>query len=291
MNLRIELFALLTLLVGVSCRELPLNGGGDRVIASVEGMELKVSDLDGLMPAELSSEDSLSFVALYAEKWIQNSVKLLEAERLFVSSAPDIDQMVEAYRNSLMIRRLDKHYTNENFRPSLSDEQIEEYYQQNSGNFPLTTQLVKGRIVTLPKDAKDAKELFEQMSAIADKKQGGDLRSICEKKRYDLVELTSSWVEYSDFLSRLPIVRHRNLLEYISNKRVQQLEDSENKYYFQITEVMNIGDAEPLDRVKDKIIYILNNRNQSEFLRKYEQELLQDAVLRDVVRNYVVESE
>ncbi len=291
MNLRIELFALLTLLVGVSCRELPLNGGGDRVIASVEGMELKVSDLDGLMPAELSSEDSLSFVALYAEKWIQNSVKLLEAERLFVSSAPDIDKMVEEYRNSLMIRRLDKHYTNENFRPSLSDEQIEEYYQQNSGNFPLTTQLVKGRIVTLPKDAKDAKELFEQMSAIADKKQGGDLRSICEKKRYDLVELTSSWVEYSDFLSRLPIVRHRNLLEYISNKRVQQLEDSENKYYFQITEVMNIGDAEPLDRVKDKIIYILNNRNQSEFLRKYEQELLQDAVLRDVVRNYVVESE
>ncbi|MFR9597637.1 MAG: hypothetical protein SNI83_00960 [Rikenellaceae bacterium] len=268
MNLKTELFALLALLVGVSCRELPLNIGGDKMVASVEDMELRVSDLRGLAPEGLSSEDSTLFVARYAEKWIQNSVKLLEAERVFASSAPDIDKMVEEYRNSLMIRKLEKHHTNENFRATLSEGQIEEYYAQNSGNFPLTTRLVKGRILTLPKDAKDAKEMLKQMSTLADKK-GGDFRSICEKKRYDLVELTSSWVEYSDFLSRLPIVRRGHLPEYISKHGVQQLEDAEFKYYFQITEVMNEGDAEPLERVKDKIIYILNNRNQSEFLRQY----------------------
>ncbi len=288
MNLRIELFALVALFVGVSCRELPLNIGGDKTIASVEGMTLKVSGLNGVIPSDLRGDDSLLFVSRYADKWIRNSVKLLEAERVFASSAPDIDNMVEAYRNSLMIRKLEKHHTNENFRPEVSDEQVEEYYAKNSENFPLTTQLVKGRIVTLPKDAKDAKEFHKQMSTLADKK-GGDFRSICEKKRYDLVELTT-WVEYVDFLSRLPIVRRGHLPEYISKQGVQSLEDAEFKYYFQITETKSIGDAEPLERIKDKIIYILNNRNQSEFLQQYEQELLREANERGVVQNYVVES-
>ncbi len=290
MNLRRVLFALLILLVGVSCRELPLNIGGDKMIASVEDKALRISDLHDIIPATLEGEDSISFMVRYAERWIQNSVKLLEAERVFASSAPDIDKMVEEYRNSLMVRKLEKHHITEKFHPTLSDSEIEEYYQKNSSNFPLTTQLVKGRIVILPKGAKDAKELLKQMTTLADKK-GGDFRSICEKKRYDLVEMTSSWVEYNDFLDQLPIVRRGFLPDYISKKGVQQLEDSEFQYYFQITEVMNIGDIEPLERIKDKITYILNNRKQSEFLRQYEQDLLRDARLREVVRNYVAESE
>ncbi len=290
MNLKRDLLELLTLLTGGTCQQLPLDIGGGEVVASVEYMTLTDNDLRFVMPSGLSPEDSLSFVTRYTEKWIQNSVKLVEAEKIFASSAPDIDRMVEEYRNSLMIRKLEKHYINENFIPSISDEQIEEYYLKNSSNFRLNNHLVKGLIVTLPKDAKDAKELLKQMSIIADKKDS-DFRSICEKKRYDLVEFNTSWVEYSDFLSRLPIVRRGNFPEYIFSRKVQQLEDAEFKYYFQITEVMNVGDIEPLERVKDKITYILNNRNQSEYLRQYEQDLLREAYLHKSIKNYVIESE
>lgn len=72
---------------------------------------------------------------------------------------------------------------------------------------------------------------------------------------------------------------------------VHQLEGRDFRYMFQITEVLNIGDTEPLERVKEKIIYILNNKNQTEFLRKYDSQLLEDAQQRGVVRNYVKEKQ
>ncbi len=287
MNLKETFFILFTLLLCGACRELPLYIGGDPIVASVEKKTLKTSDLDGVVPAGSSPEDSLSIVTRYVEKWIQNSVKLLESERVFASSAHDIEQMVEEYRNSLMVRRLDKHHISENFHNVVSDAEIEEYYRKNGDNFKLNTQLVKGRILTFPKDYKETKELLKQMSTIAGK-ESGDFKSICEKKRFDLVEFDGEWVDYSEFLSYLPIARSGRLPDYTTTKGVQQLEGHESRYYFQITDVKSIGDVEPLERVKSKITYLLNNKKQLEFLGEYDDSLLQDAYLRDVIRNYVV---
>ncbi|MFI3281972.1 MAG: hypothetical protein SNG10_00400 [Rikenellaceae bacterium] len=291
MNLKRIFLSAIVVVVVSSCRELPLNFGGDRTIASVEDMTLKMSDIDSSVFKGLSPEDSISYITRYAEKWIQNRVKLLESERVFASSAQDIESLVEEYRNSLMVRKLEKYYISENFKIENSDEQIEEYYNQYSDNFRLSTRLVKGRIIAIPKDYKALKELQKQITTLADKR-GGDFKSICEKSGLELVEFMTSWVEYSDFLNLLPIVKHGDYSEYTSSLGVvHQLEGRDFRYMFQITEVLNIGDTEPLERVKEKIIYILNNKNQTEFLRKYDSQLLEDAQQRGVVRNYVKEKQ
>ncbi len=287
MNLFRNISALLLLICGVSCQKLPRIMGGDKIVASVDDKELRVSDLVGVIPSGLSPEDSISFVVRYAQKWILNSVKLVEAEQVFASSAPDIDKMVEEYRNSLMIKRLERHKINQDYNITESDEDIKAYYRENSDKFLLTKELVKGRILSFPKDTKDESALLKSMSELTSKGVE-DFKSICEKRGFNYAELTGSWIEYTDFLNRLPIVREgSHSPNYMSKSGVQQLEDGEYKYYFQITDVKGLGEIEPIERVEETIRYILSNKNQAEFLQVYEAELLQKAQQqRGFIRDY-----
>ncbi len=281
--MRRAILLIVTLLVGVGCREAFRGIGDNIIIAEVENKQLRISDIHSAMPKGMAGADSIVFIERFTSKWIHNSVKLIAAEQMFESSSIDIDQMVERYRASLMVRKLEQDYINKNYIVPQLDNLIESYYRENGHNFKLSVPLVKGRIVTLPKEYKETKEFLKDMK-LADKK-GTDFRSICEKNEVELVELNTVWMEYSDFLNRLPIVRQVENMEYLLKKGdIQQLEDEENKYYFQITDVMNIGQQEPLERVEDKIRYILNNRNQSEFLNLYEQKLMREAYERGAIR-------
>ncbi len=286
MNLRIIFFIATMLATMSSCRELPLNFGGDKTLATVGDKTLRLSDVWSTAPEAMTPEDSISFVRRQTERWIQNSVKLQESERIFASSAHDIDALVEEYRNTLMVKKLERNYVSENFVPQIEESQIEEYYSLNGENFRLNSRLVKGRIVILPKSSKSVAELQKQMKTLTNKK-GGDFKSICEKQGYELIELTSAWVDYSDFLNRLPIVRSGDYSEYVESLgEVHQLEGRHRKYLFQITEVVNVGDTEPFERVREKISYILNNKNQSELLKEYDSLLLRSAIDKGEVRNY-----
>ncbi len=281
--MRRAILIFVTLLAGGGCREAFNGVGDDIIIAQVETKTLRISEIHDAMPKGFTDADSLIYIERYTTKWIHNSVKLLAAEKMFASSSHDIEQMVEKYRASLMVRKLERDYINKNYIVPQLDNQIESYYNEHGQNFKLNVTLVKGRIVTLPKEFKQTKELLKDMEQ-ADKK-GTDFRSICEKNGVDLIELNTSWMEYADFLNRLPIIRQGENLEYLSKKgEIQQLEDEDNKYYFQITHVMNVGQQEPLERVEDKIRYILNNKNQSEFLNLYEQKLMREAYDRGAIR-------
>ncbi|MFR9603505.1 MAG: hypothetical protein SNG02_06505 [Rikenellaceae bacterium] len=290
MNLLRNISVLLLLVGVVSCHELPRIMGGDKIVASVGDRELRMSDLSGVVPSGLSPEDSISFVARYAQRWILSSVKLVEAEQVFASSAPDIDKMVEEYRNSLMIKRLEKYKINQDYNITESAEDIKAYYRDNSDKFLLTKELVKGRILSFPKETKDGAALLKSMSELTPKGVE-DFRSTCEKRGFSYTELTSGWIEYADFLDRLPIVRDgAHYANFISKSGVQQLEDEDNKYYFQITEVKEVGEIEPLERIEETIRYILSNKNQAEFLQLYEAELLKNAQQkRGFIRNYISE--
>ncbi|MFI3292841.1 MAG: hypothetical protein SNG27_04785 [Rikenellaceae bacterium] len=288
MNLRIAFIVAITLAISSSCRELPLNFGGDKILASVGDKTLRLSDVWVNSADGMSPEDSVSFVRHQTERWIQNSVKLQESERLFASSSNDVDALVEEYRNTLMVKKLEKNHISQTIVPPIEDEQIEEYYTQNGENFRLNTRLVKGRIVILPKDYKTPKEIKTQMETIADKK-GGDFKSICEKSGVELIEFTTSWVEYGDFMNRLPIVRSGDYSEYTDALgEVHQLDGRNHIYFFQFIDVLNIGDTEPIERVREKILYILNNKNQAELLKKYDSLLMQTAINKGYIRNYTI---
>ena len=70
------------------------------VVAEVYGQELHLGDIEGLVPAGLSAEDSMAVVKNYVEQWIRQAVILAKAEK---NVEDDFARELQEYKNNLLV--------------------------------------------------------------------------------------------------------------------------------------------------------------------------------------------
>ena len=277
MRIVTKITAGLLLLAAVGCREMPtVTVGGGRTLAKAGGATLDEQELGRALPAGLTGDDSVAFAELYVRKWIGKQLKLSEAEQLFSASADDIEAKVEAYRQSLLIRKLDQFYVDERIDTTFTEEDIAAYYNAHKAEFKLDRPLVKGRIVRFPVNHRQSFKLRELVKASsADRLQ--DLADICAKNDFELKEF-AEWTPWSDFAANLPLRQGMASEQLIRPGEVQQLRDNESHYYFFVTEVAGSGQTAPLETRRATIRRILFNLRQAEVIRSHEEELVDAAI-------------
>ena len=109
MRYLLKITALSAALLLSACQELPDYLVGDNTVARVGRKELRMSELEHVVPQALGSADSADFVSMYIDKWIAKQLKLEEAELIFSESESDIEAKVEEYRQSLLIRKIEQY--------------------------------------------------------------------------------------------------------------------------------------------------------------------------------------
>lgn len=287
MNLRRIIYIALIALVQLSCQELPRVVDGGRVVASMGDKSLTMSEVISAIPNNLTGEDSIAFVQIYAEKWIQRQVKISEAERIFTSSVDEIESMVDTYRQALLTRKLDQYYIDASKEVPFTDEDIEKYYKGNANNFKLDNDIVKGSILRIPLSHKSTSKLTTLMkSSSKDKRQ--DLISLSEKfEDLELEQFGGNWVNYSDFIAQLPIVRGNSSDQYMKRTGVQSLKDDTHTYLFEINEYREEGDIAPIERANAAIRRVLTSEYHTEVIRRQEERLYKEAQESDLIRNYI----
>ncbi|MEG1405876.1 MAG: hypothetical protein RSC34_04615, partial [Alistipes sp.] len=182
---------------------------GDNTLARVGRTELSLRDVESVVPAGATGDDSAAFVALYVDRWIKKQLKLREAERHFSSSAEDIDRMVEEYRQTLLIRKLDQFYVDRSIDTAFSDKEINAYYKEHQTDFRLDRTIVHGRILRFNDSYRQAQKLFSMMSSTSTEQQR-NFRDICVKNNFQLTDFTDVWVDFQEFLTLLPTLRSQN---------------------------------------------------------------------------------
>ena len=110
MRLVVKILLAATAVAMTACRDLPDYLVSDNTVAKVGRKELKINEIMEAMPANVKGDDSVSFVKLYVDKWLVRQLKVEEADDLFSGSEEDIDRMVEEYRHSLLMRKVDQYY-------------------------------------------------------------------------------------------------------------------------------------------------------------------------------------
>lgn len=278
----IILAAFAALLAG--CGERPSYFAGDTLLAKAGHRELYLQEVVRLMPEGLKGDDSTEFAALYVDRWIKKQLKLQEAEELFSSSADDIDALVEEYRQSLLIRKLDQYYIDSRIDTTFTENEIQRYYNSHLTDFTLNGVLIKGRILRFGDTYRQPRKLMTLMRAVAPGPRK-DLADLCAKNGFTLTEY-DGWVDFKTFLGNLPVVGARDYTPLLASSDVQQMRDDNSIYYFQITAVRRAGDPQPLEMVRSTIRRILFNRRQSEIIRAREEEMLEKARAERKVRTY-----
>lgn len=290
MNLRGKIAAASAVLLLTACQEMPRYFAGDTTLARAGGRELHLRDLTSVVPQGITGEDSVAFMRVYVDRWVQKQLKLQEAEVLFSASEKDIDRMVEEYRQALLIRKLDQHYVDRSIDTTFTDDEIAAYYNTHKADFRSDRTLVKGRIVQFSEGMRQARKLRELMGA-ASAAQQRDFDDICAKNELTVTDLRDQWVDFPEFLSYLPTLRSQNYDSVLGTDAVQEMRDSRSRYYFQITDIRREGDAIPLERLRSTIRRILFNQRQGEIIRNHEEELYRRAVESGEVRIFVAPAE
>lgn len=283
----VDILLFVALSMAISCRELPDYLVGDDTIARVGRNELTLADMAGVLPSNLSGDDSVAFVKQYVDKWIVRQLKVEEADRLFSGSEKDIDKLVEDYRQSLLTSKVDEYYVNQQMDGSVTDEQISEYYNTHKSDFVLDRTLVKGRIVGFPATYRQSKKLMEQMRKAATS-QGDDktFSEVCQKNGFQVVDNRTEWVNFSDFLANLPTTRTQEYDHLLDKLGIQEMKANDVRYYFDFTSVCRKGNVAPLELVVENIRRILVTQRRSEIIKAHEESIVNQAVGDGHVRIY-----
>ena len=151
MSVRFLPLILLGLLV--SCEFAQRISHSDAVVMKIGKSVLYESDLAGLIPQGISSEDSAAMAARLIEKWKLEQLLVAKAEAELPAAQLDVSSEMESYRRSLLIYRFESMYVSERLDTVVTDMEVEEYYRENAAFFRTPAMLVRGYFVKMDEDS------------------------------------------------------------------------------------------------------------------------------------------
>lgn len=257
-------------MLAVSC----FDTDDKKVIASVNEKDLFLSDVLLEMPE--NTEDSAFFVERYMNLWIRKQLMIYHAEINLNTDLLDYEKQIQEYRSSLLIYAYQQELINQNFDTTISEQQVEDYYNQYLEEFKLVKNVFKGRYIVVEKSAPKIKELSkwyksEKMDNIE------KLSDYCQQfaKEYYLAD--TNWQYFSVINNKLPeLITEEEY--FLKNTKGVWFEDDKYRHYLYIKDYQIKGSVSPLTLEREKIRNVLLNKNKIEYLKQLEDELYQNAL-------------
>jgi hypothetical protein len=261
----------------VGCKRFPSPFEGERVLARAGKETLRQMDLERVVPVTITGADSVKWVENYVNRWVRDKLKLQAAEQLFGDNAAD-EELVRAYRGSLITRRLDDYFIARTAGDSLySQSDLKEYYDRHKADFVLDRTIVKGRVVAFPSSFRQKTRLRELFGSWRGD-EPAEVLAMARKSAFTLGDV-GEWTEYQQFLSLLPTLRNETYDNFLTRPGVvQEMVDGNTTYWFVISEKRTVGETRPYEMVSELVRQTVATRRRSEIVKAAEDSLFNVAL-------------
>ena len=282
-NLQIILDSLrkytILLLFIISCNYNLKNNDG--YVARVGDEFLSVEEIQEIIPKNLNKQDSLRIVNNVIEEWatskllIQNAIiNLTEIEK------SQIDNKSEKYRENLIISEYRNKISNNNPDTSASKDEIELFFSENSKNFKLFEEIIKGRYVKLNKNTFNINEIKRRFRRF-DQSDKSFFDSISiQLLNYYLND--SIWINKKLFFNKIPSLEYDQSLRISKNNLFYVQEDSLALYLIKINNYKKADDYAPLEYIYNRIKEVIVSKKRIDYLNKIDKELIGDAITKNL---------
>lgn len=267
------------LLFIISCNYNLKNNDG--YIARVGDEFLSVEEIQELVPKNLNKQDSIRIVNNVIEEWatskllIQNAIiNLTEIEK------SQIDNKSEKYRENLIISEYRNKISNNNPDTSASKDEIELFFSENSKNFKLFEEIIKGRYVKLNKNTFNINEIKRRFRRF-DQSDKSFFDSISiQLLNYYLND--SIWINKKLFFNKIPSLEYDQSLRISKNNLFYVQEDSLALYLIKINNYKKADDYAPLEYIYNRIKEVIVSKKRIDYLNKIDKELIGDAITKNL---------
>ena len=272
--MRILVLLLITLLGCGACKE-QHDHKGKTPLVEVDGNFLYKEDLMSVLPVGLSKDDSILFTEHYIRSWAEE-ILLYEKAANNIPDNVDVDKLVENYRKALIMHTYQQELISQKLTNDISEHEIAEYYGKNKELFKLESPLIKGLFIKVPLTAPQLNNVrrwykSEKQDAIESLEKYSLQNAVKYEYFYD------KWVDFDEVMDNIPI-HVSNPNAFLKANKYVEVADSSYCYLLNIKEYLPFGSVEPYDYASSHVTEMLVNQRKVEFLKKFEDELYNDAI-------------
>lgn len=248
---------------------------GKTPLVEVAGNFLYKEDLQAVMPIGLSQKDSTAFADEYIRNWAEDELLYQKAE----GNIPDnvkIDERVAAFRKALVMHMYEEELVNQELGNTVSDEEVEAYYRQNSGMFRAGQPYIQGLFIKVPLTASQLSKVRgwykrNTQDAIDNLSKYGIGNAVSYEYFYD------RWIPLSDIAVKLPLKALDTDRDYLNRNRNVEVRDTAFCYFLHVENFLPEGEQLPLEYARSEIKEILINLKRVDFINRMKQDLYKEA--------------
>lgn len=281
--MRITVLLLISILFGMSCTD-KHEHRGQTPLVEVNGNYLYKEDLQSVLPAGLSKDDSLLFAEHYIRNWVEEILLFKKAE----SNIPDnagIDKLVESYRKALIMHTYQQELISQKLSKEISEQEMAGYYEKNKELFKLDYPLMKGLFIKVPLTA-------PQLNSVRKWYKTEKQDAVEHLEKYSLQNAVkyeyfyNKWVSVADVLDMIPLKADAPE-EYIDKNRHVELNDTAYYYFLNVSDYRGVGEEKPYEFAMPEVKDMLINLKQVDFMKQVKDDLYQQAVKKNkIIYNY-----
>jgi hypothetical protein len=249
-------------------------------LARVGDNYLYVNDLSGIVPSNTSPRDSLLLCQSYINKWVHTQLLLQQAEKNLPEEKLNFKKRLEEYRNSLIIYQYETEYVRQNMDTVVTEQQIDNYYQNHLKDFQLKENIVKVIYAILDRKREDSPQLektFWGMFHLPDSILLDSLENYAPVMTESFSADTNNWIPFNQLLKVIPIETYNQGI-YLKNHRIIRLKDDSKIYLVKFANFKIKDETSPEEMEANFIRQIILNRRKTKMINKLRVDIFNHAL-------------
>lgn len=270
-----KLIYFLTALFFVSCETISLNN--EKAFARVGSIYLYRDDIEKNILNFKNKEDSILKVRNFIDDWASKQIILQQAAlNLEKDKIKILQKLVKQYETELFSTTYKQSIVNESLDTLISIQEIDSFMFLNKSIFKLNAPLYQVRYIELPHDNVDKNKIQRSFQRF-NKEDQYFLDSLSFQFSHHIFS-DSVWLNKIGLLSKIKFLNPTNLELYTKKSKFFEIQDTMGVYLFYVNNHLKKGDIPPRDFIYPTIKNIILNKRKLKFNKKFEKDILQDAI-------------
>lgn len=265
---------LLSLLLITSCTT-EIDHRGRTPLVGVGNDFLYKEDVAALYVTALPTVDSIEFVHNYIRQWLEDVLFYRMAVRN-VSSAGEVDRMVDNYRRALILNIYQERLIEQQLKQTLTEEEVTSFYNRNRELFKLEEAHLQGLFLKLPLAAPRLQSVRKWLTKMTPEDiENLEKYNITNAVTYDY--FVDSWRPLPAIAAKMPLTADE-LIKNLEKNPFVEVTDTAYVYMLSMVSMLDKGEQKPLELASEEINNLLINSMKANFVKEVKHNLYSKAL-------------
>jgi len=232
-------------------------------------------DLNGVVPAGVTGDDSTQLVRSYIEQWLRQQALLYHAQRNVAINTERLEKQVETYKNGLIVYEYEQELVSQKLDTVVTEDEIQQYYDARPELFILQQPILKRSYIRLRTDAPEL-DRVKRLLVSPNFEEQDLLTKYCAMYASGYALLDTSWHYADDLLKEIPLSQIDEA-DYSQTGRIFEIIENNELYLIILHDSKLRESRSPLSLVRDQVRNLILNKRKIDLIDHMQRSIVADA--------------